>query len=354
MAHDHNHSHEDRNAYYLNQLFTIAVCGALGGVAVMLWFGALRPEGMRSLMLHPSGDELSQHPEWFRPEGMLTKMLHPKFFVWLLMGGISLLFLVFIRAIAVWRSVDEAVAVPDHTHDHEHCDHDHSHCDHDHGLQTAAQTTGFSTAVTPPPLSTPIPHHHHGHDHGHDHDHDHGWAPWRYVVLLLPVVLYFLNLPNQGFSADAGGGDLSGLALNAPSAIRSTGQVNVSFVELQQASLTSENRDFYEGKNITLTGQYYGNSPKAFTLRRFKIACCGADAVKLDALILVDPSASNDVQVDPDRYRNQWVEVHGRVHFLQKPNTNEYITELILYPTKEKSINDLVVKIPPPATPWVY
>ncbi len=35
MAHDH--SHGDRNAYYLNQLFTIAVCGALGGVAVMLW-----------------------------------------------------------------------------------------------------------------------------------------------------------------------------------------------------------------------------------------------------------------------------------------------------------------------------
>jgi hypothetical protein len=326
MAHHHDHSHDDRNAYYLNQLFTIAVCGALGGVAVMLW--------------------------WTDKIGL---MLHPKFFPWVLMGGIALLTLVLIRAIAVWRSVDEAVAMPNHTHDHEHCDHDHSHCDHDHdhGIQSAAQTTGFSTAAAPLPLATPT-HHHHDHDHEHGHDHDHGWAPWRYVVLLLPVVLYFLNLPNQGFSADAGGGDLSGLAINAPSAVRSTGQVSVSFVELQQASLTSENRDFYEGKNITLTGQYYGNSPKAFTLRRFKIACCGADAVKLDAVIMVDPSASNDVQVDPDRYRNQWVEVHGRVHFLQKPGTNEYITALMLYPTKEKSINDLVVKIPPPATPWVY
>lgn len=347
MAHDHDHSHDDRNAYYLNQLFTIAVCGALGGVAVMLWFRSLHPEGMLSLIRHPSGDELKEHLEWLRPDGMLLKMLHPKFFLWVLMGGIALLFLVFIRAIALWRSVDEAVAVPDHTHDREHCGHEHSHCDHDHdhGIQTAA----------PLPLSTPIHHHHdHGHDHSHDHGHDHGWAPWRYVVLLLPVVLYFLNLPNRGFSADAGGSDLSGLAMNAPSSVRSTGQVSVSFVELQQASLTSENRDYYEGKNITLTGQYYGNSPKAFTLRRFKIACCGADAVKLDAVIMVDPSAANDVQVDPDRYRNQWVEVHGRVHFFQKPNTNEYITALMLYPTKEKSINDLVVKIPPPATPWVY
>jgi hypothetical protein len=34
-----------------------------------------------------------------------------------------------------------------------------------------------------------------------DHGHNHGWNPWRYIVLLLPVVLYFLNLPNGGFSA---------------------------------------------------------------------------------------------------------------------------------------------------------
>ncbi len=71
----------------------------------------------------------------------------------------------------------------DHGHTHEHgaaCDHTHDH-DHEHG-------------------------HTHGHDHahahgGHDHGHDHGWNPWRYIVLLLPVVLYFLNLPNSGFSA---------------------------------------------------------------------------------------------------------------------------------------------------------
>jgi hypothetical protein len=34
-----------------------------------------------------------------------------------------------------------------------------------------------------------------------DHGHDHGWNPWRYIVLLLPVVLYFLDFPNGGFSA---------------------------------------------------------------------------------------------------------------------------------------------------------
>ena len=78
MAHDH--SHGDRNAYYLDQLFTIAVCGALGGVAIMLWYN-----------------------------GKLSLMLAPKFFLWVLLGGITLLVLVlYPGCLAVWRSVDEA------------------------------------------------------------------------------------------------------------------------------------------------------------------------------------------------------------------------------------------------------
>ncbi len=330
MAHVHDHSHGDRNAYYLNQLFTITVCGALGGVTVLLWW-----------------------------TGKIGLMLHPKFFIWSLLGGITLLILVLIRAAALWRSVDEAATVPIHTHDHDQCDHnhDHDHCDHnhDHGIRAAAQTTGFAASPLPMTVSTHPHHHHdggHSHDHPHDHDHDHGWAPWRYVVLLLPVVLYFLNLPNRGFSADAGGADLNGLALDAPSKVDSKGSIDVGFVELQHAALSLEARDFYEGKEVTLIGQYYGNDPKRFTLRRYKIACCGADAVKLDAVIMVDPSSVS--VVDPDFYRDQWVEVHGRIHFFKKPGTNEYITALILYPTDELKIDKLVKKIPRPATEWLY
>jgi uncharacterized repeat protein (TIGR03943 family) len=299
MAHDH--SHGDRNAYYLNQLFTIAVCGALGGVAIMLWWN-----------------------------GTIRLLLHPKFFLWVLLGGITLLVLVVLRAIAVWRSVDELAAVPDHAHDHGHCDHEHEHehCHHDHDHD-----------------------HEHGHDHSHDHDHEHGWAPWRYVVLLLPVVLYFLNLPNQGFSADAGGSDLSDLSLNAPATVNSTGQVSVGFVELQQASLTPESREFYEGKTVTLTGQYKGHDSKRFTLVRYKIACCAADAVPLNAVIMVNDKSSE--KVDPDRYRNMWVQVTGRIRFFQKPGSDEFITGLILYPTEDEPISKVVKIIPPPSTPWV-
>jgi uncharacterized repeat protein (TIGR03943 family) len=299
MAHDHNHG--DRNAYYLNQLFTIAVCGALGGVAVMLWWN-----------------------------GTLKLLLHPKFFLWVLLGGIALLMLVVLRAVAVWRSVDAPAAVPDHTHDHDHCDHEHEHCHHDHDHDHE---------------------HDHAHDHSHDHGHEHGWAPWRYVVLLLPVVLYFLNLPNQGFSADAAGIDLSELSLNGQASVSSRGQVSVGFVELQQASLTPDSREYYEGKTVTLTGQYRGHDSKRFTLVRYKIACCAADAVPLNSVIMVNDKSSE--KVDPDTYRNRWVQVTGRIRFFQKPGGDEFITGLILYPTEDEPIGKVVKIIPPPSTPWV-
>ncbi len=42
-------------------------------------------------------------------------MLHPKFFLWVLLGGITLLVLVLIRAIAVWRSVEQPLPTHDLT-----------------------------------------------------------------------------------------------------------------------------------------------------------------------------------------------------------------------------------------------
>ncbi|MHB1422861.1 MAG: TIGR03943 family putative permease subunit [Gemmataceae bacterium] len=319
MAHDHDHAH-DPNTFYLDQLFTIAVCGALAAVTVLWWWS-----------------------------GAMTLFLVPNYHLLVLFGGLLLLSLVVIRAAAVWRSVDEMKL----TNDHDHCGHDHDHChhEHEHGIQSEAQTTGYSAAPSSLPLSVPVHAHDHDHEHDHDHDHEHGWAPWRYVVLLLPVVLYFLNLPNQGFSADAGGAALNDMALNAAASVASKGRVEVGFGELQQASLTQESRDYYKGMTVTLTGQYSGNDPKRFGLTRFKMACCAADAVPLKAIIMVNDESSE--RVDPDRYRNKWVEVTGRILFFQKPGTNEHFTGLILYPTKNEPISQLVKIIPQPATPWL-
>ena len=115
MAHTHEHGHEHGESYFLDQIFTIALCGALGAIAVLLYVR----KGMLTLVLSPS--------------------LHP----YLLFGGIGLLLMVAIRAVAVWRLAGQASNGTAHAHDHGHEDHPH---DHAHG---------------------------HAHDHAHGHDHDH-------------------------------------------------------------------------------------------------------------------------------------------------------------------------------------
>ncbi len=182
-AQPHSHSHgaaaDERTAYYLDQLFAIGAAGALAAVTIVLWQG-----------------------------GLLGKMLHPNFHLWVGLGGIVLMAIIAVRAVNVWLSADQGVpaASPEpHGHGHgEACTHDHggaitTEARHTHGLALApAEGHSHSHAQAEPPAHG----HSHGHSHGGDDGHDHGWAPWRYVVLLLPVVLYFLVLSNPDFDRE--------------------------------------------------------------------------------------------------------------------------------------------------------
>lgn len=179
-AHPPEHS-EDRYAFYLDQLFMIGVCGAIAGVTIMLWYSNL-----------------------------LGKMLHQKFHIWVAAGGFVLLALVVLRAVAVWQSVDrDTEAEGDHVHGPG-CGHDHGHdheCGHAHAEEPAA---GHSHSHGHDHSHSHGHDHGHGQDHGHAHSHGHGHAhghehgaqPWRYVILLLPVFLYFLILSNPAFDRE--------------------------------------------------------------------------------------------------------------------------------------------------------
>jgi hypothetical protein len=157
MAHSHSHSQNDA-VYYIEQLCTLGICAMLGGVTVMLYY-----------------------------QNLLKFILAPKFFLPVLWGGYTLLALVVLRAISLWTSTGK-VANNNHNHDHDHSDCAHHACGHEH---EHGHDHHHDHAHT----------HDHAHNHDHDHGHDHGWNPWRYTILLLPIVLYFLNLPNAGFGA---------------------------------------------------------------------------------------------------------------------------------------------------------
>jgi WD40 repeat protein len=191
MGHTHDHDAE-RSTYYLEQLSNIGVSGALGLVCVMLWW-----------------------------QGKLAYILNSKFFLPVLLGGVALLVMVVVRAFAVWQSAGQAKHAHAHGHDHgDSCGHDHGHacdhdhddghvhdhaCDHDHGHEhaiTAESHHHHHHGVTAEPVAAVTAHADHDHDPepsgNHDHGHDHGWSPWRYAVLLLPLMLFFLDLPSQG------------------------------------------------------------------------------------------------------------------------------------------------------------
>ncbi|MCI0457214.1 MAG: hypothetical protein L0Z62_09575, partial [Gemmataceae bacterium] len=190
MAHTHDHDHD---TYYLDQMCLIALSAAFGGICLALYFSA---QGTQ--------------PEGAEPP-MLTLLLGPQFHPFILVSGIALLVLAAARAVIVWRSAGSAPAhthtpnhahAHDHAHDHEHChDHDHAHshehghehCGHEHHV--TAEPGHVHAHASAPGHSHAHPHPDHGH--GHDHGHDHSWAPWRYVVLLIPVMLFCLGLPNK-------------------------------------------------------------------------------------------------------------------------------------------------------------
>jgi hypothetical protein len=389
MGHDHDHAHghdhhhgDERTEYYLEQLFTIGACGALAAVALTLWFRGNRGIGL-----------------------MLTEWLWPT----ILASGLTLLALVVIRAVVVWRSVEDPSLAGGHLHAHgDSCGHTHGPgCDHGHehkpehahaspeGVQPAGQ--GLPVVSSPTPQAHDHDHgHHHHHGHGHGHDHDHGWAPWRFVVLLLPVALFFLNLPNSGFknftsavnasqldrSADrasswslavtsaagalAGplnGGPLAALVGLAPGHPTGEGEVPelaigphwldqvgsnshypVTFFQLEGFARSERDREIWTNRMVSVSGQYAGTDDKSFTLIRYKMACCMADAIPLKAVILVDyalvPNSKD--RLDPNQYQNKWVRVTGRVQFLPQRGGGGYITALIVRPRPDRPLSELI------------
>jgi hypothetical protein len=296
MAHVHTH---DDETYQLDQICTIIVCAAIGLVTI----------------------RLAQQDQLF----FLAKFLH----VWIYAGGIALVALAGIRAVPLIisalrkrnaRAASPALSAHSHNHEHEHshdyaheaCDHDHNHdagdCSHDHAHEHT---------------------HDHDHDHGHSHDgHEHGWAPWRYVVLLLPVVLYFLDMPNQGFSV---GMDSTQFSEVGNSVAAKGGKVIQGFQELERAAYTEQSRSDYAGMTAMAEGQVSPSCDRShFALVRFRMNCCAADAMPLKVIIEVSNDDEAGKMFNARNLQSKWVQIKGVIQFRKLVGNEGYITVLQL------------------------
>jgi uncharacterized low-complexity protein len=300
MAHQHAHP-ADKN-YYLDQICSIGACAALGLISVLMYWN-----------------------------DKLQLILVPAFHVPVLVGGITLMVLSAIRFVVLWNA-----PVAAHNHDHHHHDHHHSHhrdgdcghgdCDHDHEQ---------------------------GHNHDHTagecgagdcgHDHSHAWTPAKYAVLLLPVVLYLLQLPNEAFSADYMRRNLDASELESSTrevAAKGKRAAGLGFRELADAAYDPKKREYFEGFVGELRGVYMpvGNNDKEFTLVRLNMKCCGADAIPVQVRI-VSPSPVN---IKP----GTWVAVEGKVEFRKASGKDRWFAMLIL------DSAGAVREIPPEPNPY--
>jgi hypothetical protein len=269
MGHDHSH---EGNAYYLEQLWTIATCGALGIVMILLW----------------------QYQ-------VLAIFLTPTFHGPVLWGGIALLVLVAIRMVSLWFTVSAArrataqehdhSAAGAHDHGHTHgpdCDHTHDHHDHVHGPDCDHEH------------GSDQPPHVHAHDHGHDHEH--GWAPWRYAVLLLPIVLFLMKLPWPQNDEPV-----------------DKGTIEAKLADIEASAEDQSQREFWKEKSQTTSVYLRGKlgpirNDREFGIGRLKMTCCFADAYPEPARIIIQAVKPVDKL---EELNGKWVKVIGKVDYIK-------------------------------------
>jgi hypothetical protein len=295
MSHSHEHSH-DQSTYYMEQLCTIGVCGLLGVVAILLYYQRIL-------------------------DFMLARYLHP----YVLWSGIAILSLAALRGVFLWMSVGRASANHHHDHGHDH-DHDHAH-EHSHDMHHEHMTHGHDLD----PVAA-------GHDHGHGHEH--GWNPWRYIVLCLPIMLYFLGLPNQGFTS-AKAIDVE----DSDKVVADKGEgkeaISLNFKDLESWAYSDNMREWSEGQTGQIKGQFApGKSAHAFGLVRYKITCCAPDAIPLHVAIL-SPEPIAGIK------SGTWVQVTGQIQYRKRKDRDEYAPVL-----KLRSAQD-IVQTPPDDDPYL-
>ena len=327
----------EKQGYFLDQLCMIAVGAAYGGILVSMFYEARTSVGQQTLLSIVVG--------WIQ--------------MMILIGGIVLLILALLRGVAVWQLSRQWDAMVTEAHSHACCHAEHGTDDHGHG------------------------HSHHDHSHG-DHGHSHAWAPWRYTVLVFPLMLYLLPLNydrlirqfardrakeagEHGPQVPLGAGiaeplaELGLLVFAQDAWARSWACVASSFHMPESASLqwaidrfdeqtaqgaepfrpefavlenigaSEDQRTLWRSyRLVELSGLFEpaAGDPRVFRLVRLRTACCLADA---------RPAVVVGISLRPlDVQAGAWVTARGRIDFRQFPDGRwrPYLRNAVVQPSQ--------------------
>ncbi|MGE3803345.1 MAG: hypothetical protein AB7K24_01585 [Gemmataceae bacterium] len=163
-----------------------------------------------------------------------------------------------------------------------------------------------------------------------DCDHDHGWSPWHYAVLLLPIYIFMLDLPRAGFSAQA----MEDFAMaledvqlerhGSPDPRPGELMRGVGFLQLERAATDQQARSEYAGRVVRVLGQVVEvKRQRQFMLMRLILICCASDARPINILVEL-PCNLSSLRLST----SDWVEVEGRIVFHFDHARNKHIVGL--------------------------
>ena len=290
-THDHGHSHahghdHDKAAttadgeYFIEQLLTILVCGAVGVIGVALCLG-----GQVSRLASPEFYETILRGG-AAAGSRLGFLLAPEFHRWVLLGSFVLIVLTAIRMVTLWSQASAGKVESGHVHGPD-CDHDHDHA--------------------------------HSHD---GHDHSSGAMYLKVIPFALPVLLYAMGLPNGSFSKEFVQKRLGDAEKITDVAVADKGGdvIPFDFNELNAAAYDPAKRQEYEGRRIRVKGQLSKVSEKDYQLFKLKMTCCAADVIPLKARI------KSNIIIPGSQFPNQsWATVEGVLQFVELPEKKQFL-----------------------------
>jgi uncharacterized membrane protein YcgQ (UPF0703/DUF1980 family) len=106
--------------------------------------------------------------------------------------------------------------------------------------------------------------------------------------------------------------------------------VPVDFKTLHGIAFNPGGQQNWANKTVEVVGQFapHPQNKNVFTLARYRIQCCGADAIQLDIPIICRESVEG--------FRpNSWVQVTGRVEFRKVPGRGEQLSTYLIVPSRK-------------------
>jgi hypothetical protein len=175
----------------------------------------------------------------------------------------------------------------------------------------------------------------------------HQWAPWRYIVLLVPVVFYLLGLPTAASTENSRPCDNPLWQLSLPWEFEEF-VLDAENTQFWEAARTKEWRAHYEGKLVRVEGQYSrGRDSRSFWLVRWKVRLEEPYLLRVE----LDPRCD---EILPHYPTGQWLRVTGQVDFQEvsgKPGS--YIAVIRTMPNSDHPLDRLVQVIERPRSPFL-